>query len=237
MELTSAFVLHHRPYRETSLLVDIITREYGLIHLVARGMRQQKKRSTSMQLFQPMWLNWFGRGELVTLNQIEIDEAAYRLVGNASLCGLYMNELLVKLLPINDAEPEIYDAYAHALDSLHRHEDEQITLRLFEKNLLSFLGYALLLTHDAETGEPIDDELRYLYHPDNGPKRVDESEVQHTISGRSLRHLHEETTFDATSLKEIKRMMRSTINYYLAGKPLYSRQMFAELNHYSAKSD
>lgn len=237
MELTSAFVLHHRPYRETSSLVDVLTQDHGRVSLVARGLRQKKKRSSSIQIFQPLWLSWFGHGDLVTLSHIEVDEPGYRLVGNASLCGLYMNELLVKLLPLHEAEPEIYHAYRQALASLQQKNNEQITLRLFEKALLSHLGYGLALTMDVDSGQYIEDDAMYIYHPDSGPRRVFGQKLENTVSGRSLRHLDQETEFDEVSLKEIKRMMRSVINYYLGGRPLHSRQLFAGLNQFTTKTN
>lgn len=231
MELTSAFVLHHRPFRETSLLVDALTRDYGRISLVARGMRQPRKRQANvLQLFQPLWLSWYGYGELLTLGQAETADSAFRLVGKASLCGLYMNELLVRLLPIQEAEPAIYDAYETALHDLQQGEPEQVVLRLFEKRLLTHIGYGLVLTHEADSQTLIEDDVNYHYLPDSGPKKQLNSGKTPSIKGRSLRHLHEETGFDDASLKEIKTMMRTVINFYLGGRPLHSRQLFAGLN-------
>lgn len=230
MELTAAFVLHHRPYRETSLLVDVLSRDHGRVSLVARGQRQQsKRRRNMMQLFQPLWLSWYGQGELVTLSQVESSEPAYRLLGNASLCGLYMNELLYKLLPLHESEPALFDAYQQALARLQTdNRQQQLTLRLFEKALLSQLGYGLQLESDVETGQPLEDELDYVYHPDSGPHVYQGSSAE-VVSGRSLRHLREEQGFDETSLKQIKTLMRTVINYYLGGRPLHSRQLFAGL--------
>jgi len=232
VELTSAFVLHHRPFRETSSLVDVISRDYGRISLVARGIRKQSKRqNNALQLFQPIYLNWSGHGELVTLNQAETIGAAFRLVGKASLCGLYMNELLVKLLPVHEAEPAIYDAYQVALEALHQQDDEQVVLRVFEKQLLSHLGYGLVLNHDIDNQALLDD-VYYRYLPESGPERQTNQASEPLISGRSLRILHEQKGFDQASLKEIKILMRTVINFYLGGKPLHSRQLFAGLNQY-----
>jgi DNA repair protein RecO (recombination protein O) len=236
VELTAAFVLHHRPYRETSLLVDVLSRDHGRVSLVARGQRQQaKRRRNMMQLFQPLWLSWYGQGELVTLSQVESSEPAYRLLGNASLCGLYMNELLYKLLPLHESEPALFDAYQQTLARLQTdNRQQQLTLRLFEKALLSQLGYGLQLESDVETGQPLEDELDYVYHPDSGP-HVYQGSSAAVVSGRSLRHLREEQGFDETSLKQIKTLMRTVINYYLGGRPLHSRQLFAGLKQSNNK--
>jgi len=232
VELTSAFVLHQRPFRETSALVDVISRDYGRISMVARGVRKQSKcQSNALQLFQPIWLNWSGHGELVTLNQAETAGAAFRLVGKASLCGLYLNELLVKLLPAHEAEPAVYDAYQTALGALQQQHNEQIVLRLFEKQLLSQLGYGLALTQDIH-GQALFDGAYYCYLPETGPDRRDSQNSEAFISGRSLRILNDEHGFDEVSLKEIKILMRTVINFYLGGRPLHSRQLFAGLNQY-----
>lgn len=237
MELTAAFVLHHRPFRESSLLVDVLSRDYGRVSLVARGQRQSKKRKQNvMQLFQPLWLNWFGHGELLTLSQVEAAEPAYRLVGNASLCGLYINELLFRLLPLHEAEPALFDAYRQTLQGLQQSDSQQLTLRLFEKQLLSQLGYGLQLDYEADTAEPLKDDLAYVYQPDSGPYRDSGASSAVTISGRSLRHLREEQGFDQESLKQIKTMMRTVINYYLGGRPLHSRQLFVGLKQFKTNN-
>lgn len=236
MELTAGFVLHHRPYRETSLLVDIFSRDYGRVSLIARGQRQQgKRRQNLMQLFQPLWLNWFGQGDLVTLSQLESSETGYRLTGSASLCGLYMNELLVKLLPLHEAEEALFDNYQQTLQLLQQGDEQQVALRLFEKHLLNQLGYGLQLDVDVETQQALQDELHYVYQPDSGP-HIYNGTTAMTVSGRSLRHLRDEEGFDEASLKEIKLLMRSVINYYLGGRPLHSRQLFAGLNQYKSKT-
>lgn len=238
MEQTAAFVLHHRPYRETSLLVDVLSRDHGRVSLVARGQRQQSKRRRNvMQLFQPLWLSWYGQGELVTLTQVEVSDAAYRLVGNASLCGLYINELLYKLLPLHEPETDLFDAYQQTLEQLQNNShQQQLTLRLFEKALLSELGYGLQLETDVDSGQPLQDELNYLYQPDSGPHRYQGSSSNASIvSGRSLRQLREGRGFDETSLKQVKTLMRTVINYYLGGRPLHSRQLFAGLKQFNSK--
>lgn len=235
MELTAAFVLHHRPYRETSLLVDIFTHEYGRVSLVARGQRQQKRKQNLMQLFQPLWLSWYGHGELQTLTQVEATDAAYRLSGNASLCGLYINELLVKLLPLHEPEPALFETYQRTIRALQEDSNQQLVLRLFEKALLSQLGYGLQLEYDADTQQPLRDEQEYVYHPDSGPHLYTGTSAV-SVSGKSLRHLREEQGFDEHSLKQIKTMMRTVINYYLGGRPLHSRQLFAGLNQFKSKT-
>lgn len=235
MELTSAFVLHQRPYRETSLLVDVFTEPQGRISLIARGVRQKRKRQQNFpQLFQPFLLSWYGQSDLVSLSQFEVYQAPYSLKGNACLCGLYLNELLVRLLPIHEPEQAIFDAYQLALARLAESTQNEVTLRLFEKQLLLHLGYGLELSNEANTGAMLDDERQYIYLIESGPKVNDDRAATNTISGRSLRHLREEQGFDERSLGEIKRLMRQVIDHYLGGRPLQSRSLFAQLKQFNS---
>lgn len=226
-------MLHQRPYRETSLLLHVLTLDYGRISLVARGMRQKKRRNQqAIQLFQPFWLNWFGRGELLTLGKMEVTEAPYWLKGHSTLCGLYINELLVRLLSQQQAEPMIFEAYQQALSGLQAAEQTEQTLRIFEKRLLESLGYGVDLTTDHE-GQAVMPERHYGYLAEAGLRQCAEQDPARLISGASLQQLHDETLHDPVSLNETKQLMRVIINYHLEGKPLKSRQLFAEMQRYA----
>ncbi len=233
-ELTPAFVLHQRPYRETSLLLDVFTEQHGRVSLVAKGVRS-KRRSQSglLQLYQPLLLSWVGKGELQTLTAVEVDKPRYILQANSALCGLYINELMVKLLPLNLAETEIFRAYQTVLFNLQDTANTEVQLRLFEKRLLINLGYGLVLDREVETDQIIDENRHYIYKPDDGLYRWYEGSKEASISGRSLQHLINERDFDRQSLSEIKQLMRSVIHFYLGGKPLQSRALFAQLQQYS----
>lgn len=234
VEFAAAFILHQRPYRETSLLLDVFSQQYGRISLIAKGVRQKKRSQAGiLQLYQPLALSWLGRGDLHTMTSAEALSAPYKLTAESALCGLYINELMVKLLPANIPEPDVFTAYETALSSLQESGNTEIILRLFEKQLLLHLGYGLVLDREAETGKLISDTLRYTYQADAGLRLAHENTTEYTISGRSLLHLSSEQGFDKASLKEIKQLMRSVIHFYLGGKPLHSRQLFAELNHYA----
>ncbi len=234
VEFTSAFILHQRPYRETSLLLDVFSEQYGRVSLIAKGVRQKKRSQAGiLQIYQPLMLSWLGRSELQTMTTAEAVTARYQLTAESALCGLYINELMVKLLPLNIAEPEIFKAYETVLLGLQDEENTEVVLRLFEKRLLMHLGYGLVLDHEAETGQLIDESLRYTYQADVGLALAADNNRQPTISGRSLQHLLLEQDFDQHSLKEIKQLMRSVIQFYLGDKQLKSRQLFSELQHYA----
>ncbi len=234
MALTPAFVLHQRPYRETSLLLDVFTEQAGRISLVARGVRQQKRRQNNpFQLFQPLWLSWFGRGDLLTLGQVESTDPAFLLRGSASLCGLYINELLMRLLNIQHPEPAVFVLYQQTLARLAAADQIEVSLRLFEWQLLDALGYGLDLQTDA-FGDVIQAAIYYRFQPEQGLIPDSGPPANGSIAGRSLQQLQQAQQFDTQALAEIKQLMRTVLNYYLDGKPLKSRALFAEMQRYAA---
>jgi DNA repair protein RecO (recombination protein O) len=143
------YVLHTRPYRDTSLLVDLFSREHGRIGAIARGVRGPKSRHRGLlQPFTPLLVSWFGKSDLVTLNGIEPNGAPHYLTGDRLLSGLYMNELLVRALHQADPHPALFDAYTEAVEKLATVMSAQSgiqsierILRLFEKQLLQEVGY------------------------------------------------------------------------------------------------
>ena len=236
VEFSPAFILHQRPYRETSLLLDVFSQQFGRLSLIAKGIRKTKRSQQGiMQLYQPLLLSWSGYGDLQTLTAVEVASARFVLQNNASLCGLYINELLIRFLPLAEPESEIYRAYEVALEGLQNKTGDEVVLRLFEKHLLMQLGYGLILDKESETGLLIQADNRYVYQADMGLKQWGKAGNRATISGRSLQHLIDETGFDQSSLQEIKQLMRSVINHYLGGKPLQSRQLFAQMQKYAGQ--
>ena len=183
-----------------------------------------------------MLVSWFGNGDLYTLTAVEAISARYILQADAALCGLYINELVVRLLGSHVAEPDVFNAYQRALLGLHQKDSTEIILRLFEKQLLCHLGYGLVLDSEFENGQIIEDQYQYYYQADAGLIRWQDGVSLPIISGRSLRHLVTESDFDQQSLQEIKRVMRTVIYFYLGGKPLQSRQLFIDLQQYASKN-
>jgi DNA repair protein RecO (recombination protein O) len=237
VELTPAFVLHQRPYRENSALLDVFSEQYGRVSIVAKSLNQKKgNKAGLLQLYQPLLLSWFGHGDLYLLTAVEALSARYILQADAALCGLYINELIVKLLGPHVAEPEVFNAYQQTLLSLHQRDNTEIILRLFEKNLLGHLGYGLVLDSEYGNGLLVEDQQQYYYKADAGLMRWQQGVHLPMISGRSLRHLINESDFDQQSLQEIKRVMRTVIYFYLGGKPLQSRQLFIDLQQYASKN-
>ncbi len=222
-----AYVLHTRAYSETSLLVEMLSQEQGRITAVAHGAKRGKsKASNILQLFTPLQVSWYGNGDLVTLTTSEVNCGSYRLHGKLAICGLYINELLVKLLPKWDPCPLLFAGYKTALIDLENNSiAAQIILRKFELLLLKTLGYELQLTKDIITGCLIDENNYYSFDPMRGPKLV-YAMTDQAIKGASLLALDANNFEDQKVLFDIKRLMRSVLNYHLGMRPLVTRKLF-----------
>src|SRR5437762_9356107 len=145
-----AFVLHAHPYRETSLIVEALTADYGRVALVARGAKRPRSELRGiLQAFQPLTLSWSGSGEIKTLTRAEWRGGLPLVTGSALLCGFYLNELVLKLVPREDPHARLYDEYESALAELANGAEQAPVLRRFELRLLAELGYALALAHEV----------------------------------------------------------------------------------------
>lgn len=224
------FVLHLSPYRETSLIVDAFSRDHGRVALIAKGARRPRSglRGTLME-FQPLELAWVGGGELKTLTRAEWQGGQPLLTGRALLFGYYLNELLMRLLPREDAHPALFDAYAATLAELARGAGE-VALRRFEYDLLRELGVAAPLDMCADGGEPVDAARHYAYLPERGLVEVDPDRVDGPcFSGRALLAMAQEDYRAPETLAQAKQLMRMLINHTLGGQPLNARRVFMEL--------
>lgn len=228
-----AWILHSYPYSETSLILDVLTRDYGRLPLMARGARRPRSALRGvLQAFQPIELGWFGAGEVRTLAKAEWVGGMALLGGTALMLGYYLNELLQKLLPREDAHPALFDAYAETLQALSRGESHASRLRLFEKTLLKELGYGLLLTREALSGQPVLPDKTYHYLIERGPVEAEPASDGQLICGKTLLDLAADDYSDARTLSEGKALMRMLINHHLTGQPLQSRRVFMELQEF-----
>jgi len=231
-----AYLLHGRPYRNTSLIIDVFTPDNGRIGLVARGARTARSRwSGLLQPFQRLLLSWQGRGELKTLTAAESDGAPCWLQGNALISGLYSNELILRLLQREDPHPELLNYYELLLGDLvttsrllqSSSEDIEYSLRRFEKQLLQALGYGLLLDHDARSGLPVEAGHRYNYYVDEGPVFCPSVTASgFIVSGSTLLALAEDKPLDAEARREAKQLMRLALRRHLGDKPVHSRRLY-----------
>jgi len=231
-----AYLLHSRPYRNTSLIIEVFARDYGRVGLVARGARRARSRWAAVLMpFRRVILSWQGRGELKTLTAAETDDAPCWLQGNALVSGLYGNELLLRLLHRDDPHPDLLDHYERFLFALRRAqasphggpETLEPVLRCFEKYLLQELGYGLLLDHEARNGEPVQADRRYIYYPDEGPVLSQQAGTAALIiSGSTLLALAHDAALDPQGRREAKQLMRLALQQHLGERPLYSRRLY-----------
>jgi DNA repair protein RecO (recombination protein O) len=231
LENEPAFVLHSYPFRETSLLVEIFSREHGRVPLVARGARRPKSAVRGLLMnFQPLALSWFGKHEVRTLHSAEWQGGQPLLQGTALLCGFYLNELLLNLMVRDDPHEQLFDYYQKTLLRLAHDNDLASTLRCFEKHLLQELGYALLLEHEAGSAKPIDPSLSYRYVVERGAVReTADTEDGLPVSGKTLHDIAEDDYSDAQSARQGKQLMRMLLNHHLGGKILHTRELIKEL--------
>lgn len=224
------FVLHTYPYRETSLILDVFSRGYGRVSLVARGARRPRSALRGLLMaFQPLELAWSGGGEVMTLVRAEWVGGLPLLSGKALLVAYYFNELLMHLLPREDAHEALYDAYSLALHRLAAGLDES-HVRSFEKRLLQELGYGLTLRADVSGTALVPDRV-YRYEMERGPVAVvDGEDTVWNVRGKTLLDLASEDFSDNLSAVESKRLMRQLIQHHLGGLSLTTRRIFQELN-------
>lgn len=231
LEDEPAFVLHSYPFRETSLLVEIFSRQHGRVPLVARGARRPKSAVRGLLMnFQPLSLSWFGKHELRTLHSAEWQGGQPLLQGTALLCGFYLNELLLNLMVRDDPHEQLFDYYQQTLQRLSKGADMASTLRCFEKHLLQELGYALLLEHEAGSSEAIAPTLSYRYIVERGAVRVDaDAEEGLLVAGKTLLDMAADDYADAQSARQGKQLMRMLLNHHLDGKLLHTRELIKDL--------
>ena len=228
IDLEPALVLHARPWRETSLLVEAFSRGHGRLGLIARGARRPKSRMRGLlQPFIPLLLSWRGKGELATLIGAEAAGVVAPLAGSAAIVGFYVNELLLNFVHRHDPEPILFDHYRVALGRIAHVDDPEPVLRIFEKRLLQAVGYALELEREADSGIAIDPEGRYRYTTDSGPERwSSDTRPGVCVSGSTLLALAREQLADRRALREAKHLMRSIIDEHCGGRVLASRMLW-----------
>jgi len=230
-----AFLLHRRPYSETSLLLDFFTRDHGRLTLIGKGCRKKKNQPSGLfQELRPLLVSWSGKGELPILSNIEPNGHVKNPDTDMAWCGYYLNELLLKLLHRHDSHENLFDRYQDTVLGLLMGNDPASELRVFEKHLLGEIGFGLVLDHDVDTGEVIDDKAEYFYYPDKGPV-LSESGSGNTVSGMTLNALQNESFATKKERNEARKLTRQLIDLQLNGKQLRSRRVIRELTAYESK--
>lgn len=225
-----AFVLHTRPYRETSQLVDLFSRHHGRFRVVARSPRHTKNSTRNLSPFTPLLVGWSGKSDLKTLVSAEQSGASLMLAGERLYSGFYLNELLLRLLAEHDPHEWIFDCYLEIMTKLVDGDPVEPALRQFEIYLLSDLGYGLVLDADAESGKPVVPDQWYWFDPTVGLV------ARHFVSGgrrapnwfqgTELLAIHHGNDSTPSVGQSKKRLMRLALEPHLGGKPLRSRELF-----------
>ncbi|MGF1697726.1 DNA repair protein RecO [Vibrio lamellibrachiae] len=224
--LQRCFVLHRRPYSESSLILDVFSEEYGRITLMSKGARSKRSNlKGALQPFTPLLLKWSGNSSMKTLRQAEPISLGLPLTGINLYSAMYVNELVGRVLVAEVAMPSLFHDYLHALTELAQCDNPEPALRRFELALLAALGYGVDFIHCAGTGEPVEPDMTYRYREQQGfiaSVRKD----HYSFAGNELIAISERRFTTKDQLKAAKRFTRMALKPYLGGKPLKSRELF-----------
>lgn len=234
VDLQPAFVLHTRPYRDTSMLVDLLTPDFGRLAIIAKGVRRGKSsRRALLNPFNALLVSFQGKGGLKLLTSVEPGAGSFRLEGASLYSGFYLNELLIRLLAEQDPQERIYRRYYATLEALAAGADLEPLLRQFEFGLLADMGYGLDVAVDAESGAPVVDEHRYRLDVEQGLRAVGSgSELeskQPLYLGSELKAIAAGDFSRSETRSQAKRLTRAMLAPLLGDKPLKSRDLFSRL--------
>jgi DNA repair protein RecO (recombination protein O) len=225
------FVLHSYPWRETSLVVEFFSREFGRVALVARGAKRPTSQFRGLlSPFNPLAVSWSGRNDIKMLVRAEWLGGMQPLRGDALLAAFYANELLVRLLARLDPHERLFGSYVGLLQSLSHETRHDAVLRVFELDLLQDIGYEVPLDRCAD-GEPIDADAQYLFGIGQGAQRLERGDADDgsQVSGRTLLAMAARRFDDERVAAEAKGLLRRVIRYHLGGKPLNTRRILQDL--------
>jgi DNA repair protein RecO (recombination protein O) len=237
VQLTRAYVLHQRPFRDSSLIVEIFAREFGRMTLFARAARGPRSRFVALQPFQSLLLSWSGRGEAPQLTGTELaDGGPLPMPSRQLMSAFYLNELLLTLTTRHDPHPELFDHYGSTLAHLGQGEPADLLLRHFEARLLDFIGYGLNLASEADTGQPVRAEAHYHFRAGVHGVVLAAAAGDGAITGHVLQRLSDAGDLDTESdLRQARALMRAAIDHCLEGRELRTRAVARSLASYPRK--
>ncbi|QIL20979.1 DNA repair protein RecO [Thermomonas sp. HDW16] len=236
-----AFVLHARAWRETSLLVEVLSAEHGRIGLVARGVQGPKRHvlRAALQPLQSIRFDAVQRGELAQLTAAEAVDAAPLLHGDAAMAAFYINELCLRLAPRHDPQAELHAVYARVRECLRAGAPLAWTLRRFERDLLEALGFGFDFGSDVD-GVPVDPAARYRLDPEQGPYRVlseRTGERRDSATGQALLALADDTLPPSDDIASLRLPLRAVLLHHLGGRGLKSWDMMGELGRLGRRGE
>ncbi len=227
-----AFVLHSYPYKETSLIIDVFSRQYGRISLLAKGAKRPHSQLRGvLQTFQPLTLSWSGKSELQTLTAAEWVGGMRPLEKNALLCGFYLNEIILKFLQRDEPEPLLFDDYVATLNQLAHTEPVPIVLRKFELKLLKMAGVINDLSICTQHRNQVVPGTLYVVDPESGTRPARDAESGLKVHGKTLIDMQNADYSDAITQTQSKLLMRALFAHHLNGSPIHTRQILVDLQN------
>lgn len=226
------FVLHSYPYKETSLIIDVFSRQYGRVALLAKGAKRPHSQLRGvLQTFQPLTFSWSGKSELQTLTAAEWVGGMLPLEKNTLLCGFYLNEIIIKLIQRDDPQPLLFDEYVATINQLAHSESAAIVLRKFELNLLKTAGVVNDLSFCTKQRAPVFPETLYTVDPEAGTRPVQGNEAGIKVHGKTLLDMQAHDYSDVNTQQQSKLLMRSLLTHHLHGMPIHTRQILMDLQN------
>jgi len=223
VQLAPGYILHHHPYRDTSRILEVLTRDAGRMSIFARGVRGPKaKLASELQPFRLLLLSWSGKGDAPMLAGAESSPDQGTMPPACLMSGFYLNELLLKLTHRHDPVMGVFDTYHATLEALKHGAPLEPSLRIFEKRLLDLLGYGVELDVDARTGARLEPDAYYHFRPTQGVLLADAS-ASGALSGASLISLALEELDSPRTLEDSKKLLQAALTHVLEGRELNTR--------------
>ncbi|MGR8951965.1 MAG: DNA repair protein RecO [Gammaproteobacteria bacterium] len=224
--LQPAYILQQRSYRETSLIIDAFTRDFGRVSVLAKGVKKARSKTQALlQPFNPLHLTFAGKSELKTLTDVELAGSVQPLHGLTLYCGFYVNELTAGFLHRDDPHPDVFADYSRCLVELRGQAAYEAVLRNYELNLIERTGYGLHLAYDFFHDRPVDPQKKYHLNADLSPVEAGDG----IYTGKTLQAIQARNFSEPVVLAEAKVLLRSVLNIHLQGKPLNSRKVLNEI--------
>ena len=227
-----AYLIHQRPYSETSQIINLFSRHYGRVDAIAKGSKRPKSKFKSfLQPFSPILVSWSGRSQLKTLRSVDINSGKQSNVSRKHLMSaFYLNELILSFLTTADPYPDLFDAYSLAINNLSNADSSEIILREFEIELLTEIGYAINFRTEAMSSKKIEPNLLYRFVAGEGFVSSVTSSAREKLMKGSVIHAIDQGDFaDPQTLSIAKRIIRESVKYHLSGKELNTKKVVKSL--------
>jgi len=231
IENEPVFIIHQRPYSETSQILNLFSKNHGRVDVIAKGSKRPKSKFRSfMQPFMLLNASWSGRSQLKTLRNVEAFKDHKSLIDSDHfLSALYMNELILNFLSNADPYPDLFEIYYEVLTQLNSSDQHESMLRIFEIRLLEEIGYAINFETEALSSKSIDTNQYYRYEPEQGFHLLPKDSQMKKYSGVQIKSIKEMDFSEYDTLIAAKKLTRQTIHFHLDGKELMTKKMYKSI--------